>query len=100
VLHSPAVVVPPYPLACILKIERALLPMADEIQKQILETLQRIDARTASLETTLNEVSIAVAALTVGQRDLKESINIIEHDISGVKLRVERIERHTGLVKA
>jgi hypothetical protein len=74
--------------------------MADETQKLILETLQRIDARTASLETTLNEVSIAVAALTVGQRDLKESVNIIEHDISGVKLRVERIERHTGLVKA
>jgi hypothetical protein len=33
-------------------------------------------------------------------RDVKEMLNIIEHDISALKLRIERIERHTGLVKA
>ena len=47
-------------------------------------TLHKVDARTASLEartasieTVLNEVSVAVAALTVGQREIKESVNII-----------------------
>jgi hypothetical protein len=49
------------------------LKMADEI----LDALQKIDARVASMETTLHKV---------------------EHDISGVKMRLERIEHHTGLV--
>lgn len=31
---------------------------------------------------------------------VKESAMIIEHDITGIKMRIERIERHTGLVKA
>ena len=52
--------------------------------------------------------------LVVGQREMradmgeikadgaavKESAKIIEHDITGIKMRIERIERHTGLVKA
>jgi len=47
--------------------------MADEI----LDALQKIDARVASMETTLHKV---------------------EHDISGVKMCMERIEHYTGLV--
>ena len=47
--------------------------MADEI----LDALQKIDARVASMETTLHKV---------------------EHDISGMKMRLERIEHYTGLV--
>ena len=47
--------------------------MADEI----LDALQKIDARVASIETTLHKV---------------------EHDISGVKVCLERIEHYTGLV--
>jgi hypothetical protein len=39
-------------------------------------TLHKVDARTASIETVLNEV---------------------EHDISGVKMRLEGIEHYTGL---
>jgi septal ring factor EnvC (AmiA/AmiB activator) len=74
--------------------------MADDAQKQILETLQRLDARTASLETTLNEVSVAVAALTVGQRESRDTLHVIEKKLEYMDARLDRIERHTGLVKA
>ena len=47
--------------------------MADEI----LDALQKIDARVASMETTLHKVG---------------------HDISGMNMRLERIEHSPGLV--
>jgi uncharacterized coiled-coil protein SlyX len=81
--------------------------MTEDFQKRVLETLARLDdrtarlddrtarldARTASIETTLNEVSVAVATLTIGQRDLKA-------DNEAIKDRLDKIEKHTGLVKA
>ena len=37
-----------------------------------------------------------VAALGVHVADINESVSIIEHDQSGVKMRVERLERGRG----
>jgi archaellum component FlaC len=56
------------------------LKMADEI----LDALQKIDARVASMETTLHKVETA--------------LNEVEHGLSGVKMSLERIEHHIGLV--
>ena len=54
----------------------------------------------AAIHSTQNEIAVEVAVLGGNVRDVKETLNIIEHDISAMKLRIERIERHTGLVKA
>jgi chromosome segregation ATPase len=48
----------------------------------------------------LGKVMDVTLELAKGQEKLTEAVQIIEHDISGIKMRVERIERHTGLVKA
>ena len=61
--------------------------MADEI----LDALQKIDARVASMETTLHKVDARTASI-------ETVLNEVEHDISGVKMRLERIEHYTGLV--
>ena len=54
----------------------------------------------AAIHSTQNEIAVEVAVLGGNVRDVKETLNIMEHDISAMKLRIERIERHTGLVKA
>ena len=46
-----------------------------------------------------NEIAVEVAALGGNMRDVKETLVILEHDISGIKMRIERIERHTGLAR-
>ena len=63
------------------------LKMADEI----LDALQKIDARVASIETTLHKADARIASI-------ETVLNEVEHDISGVKMRLERIEHYTGLV--
>ena len=66
------------------------LKMADEI----LDALQKIDARVASMETTLHKVDARTASL----ESIETVLNEVEHDMSGVKMRLERIEHYTGLV--
>jgi hypothetical protein len=61
--------------------------------REIRSELGEIRAETKQIPGIAEEV----ARLGVQAEDIKESLSIIEHDISGVKLR---IERHTGLVKA
>jgi hypothetical protein len=61
--------------------------MADEI----LDALQKIDARVASMETTLHKVDARTASI-------ETVLHEVEHDISGMKMRLERIEQYTGLV--
>lgn len=51
-------------------------------------TMQRVDARTVSLETTLNEVAVATAAIIVRQRELRDGLRIVEHDVKGIALCV------------
>lgn len=46
-----------------------------------------------------HEIAAEVAALGGNMRDVKETLAIVEHDISGIKMRIERIERHTGLLR-
>ena len=46
-----------------------------------------------------HEIAAEVAALGGNMRDVKETLTIVEHDISGIKMRIERIERHTGLMR-
>jgi len=41
-------------------------------------------------------IAAKVAKLGVDVEEIKESLSIIEHDLGGVKMRVERIERRTG----
>ncbi len=67
------------------------------------ETNQRFDR----LENALSEVAGAVGALAkVSEKHtellhkLHEGQGIIESDLRVVKMRVDRIERHMGLVKA
>jgi chromosome segregation ATPase len=41
-----------------------------------------------------------VTALAKGVEILREGQGNIEHDLRGIKMRIERIEKHTGLVQA
>ena len=79
-----------------------------EQQARILSELARLRTEQnaqmrqelAQVHNGQNEIAAEVAALGGNMRDVKETLAIVEHDISGIKMRIERIERHTGLAKA
>lgn len=78
-----------------------------EQSKLLLDEVKGIHRELAGVNGRLDRVEVAVAAVRTEQqlmrKDLevvKDSVRIIEHDIGGIKMRVERIERHTGLVQA
>lgn len=74
-----------------------------EMRGQIGELQIAVAATRADLGIVKDDVNVLkddVNALKEDVKALKESVHIIEHDIGGIKMRVERIERHTGLVKA
>ncbi len=62
--------------------------------------VDRIDARLGSVENAVNEISVSVATLTVGQRESRDTLGVIEAQLKVIDKRLDRIERHTGLVKA
>ncbi|MGA7329417.1 MAG: hypothetical protein WBX25_34285 [Rhodomicrobium sp.] len=69
---------------------------------EILEQTKHIP----QIRADISELQVAMAASRADIANvkdsvdaLKESAQIIEHDIAGIKMRIERIERHTGLVK-
>ena len=87
--------------------ENHTIRLLQEMRAEMKERFDKSDAAIAELQGAVTELQVAVAAtradLGIVKDDvgaLKESAHIIEHDISGIKMRVERIERHTGLVKA
>jgi chromosome segregation ATPase len=80
------------------------LTFIGEQMARVLSELREIRGEQAAMREELaaiksgqNEIAVEVAVLGANVRDVKETLNIIEHDISAMKLR---IERHTGLVKA
>jgi len=66
-----------------------------EMRNELLQARQEL----AQVYNGQHEISAEVAALGGNMRDVKETLAIVEHDISGIKMRIERIERHTGLVQ-
>ncbi len=80
---------------------------ANERLDRVEGKVDRLEGKVDSLEAEsktqselLGKVIGTVTSLANGQNQLVEAVQIIEHDISGIKMRIERIERHTGLVKA
>ena len=78
-----------------------------EGQRETNGRLDKIDGRLNNLDADMAEVQVSLAAtradlgiVKASVCELQESAQLIEHDISGIRMRVERIERHTGLVKA
>ena len=84
--------------------------MADEnnidvrfIGEQLVRVLQELGelrgeiAEMKKQTSLIPEITVAVATLGVQVADIKESLRIIEHDLSGLKMRVERIEQRTGI---
>jgi uncharacterized protein (DUF3084 family) len=66
-----------------------------EMRNELLQARQEL----AQVHNGQNEIAVEVAVLGGNVRDVKETLTIVEHDISGIKMRIERIERHTGLVR-
>jgi ABC-type transporter Mla subunit MlaD len=87
--------------------------MADDTQK-ILDALTRIEARTESIEETLNNLSGEIGELKAeskNQSDILGKTNAAVMEVAGLQQehggrlntidsRLARIEKHTGLVKA
>lgn len=85
--------------------------MADEnvcdVTGQILRELRdEIRVGFAKVNEQIAELQVSVAAVSMGQnlmqseiKAIRESQHIVEHDITGIKMRIDRIEKHTGLVK-
>ena len=69
-------------------------------QNEMRTEQHQIRQELAQVHNGQNEIAAEVAALGGNMRDVKETLAIVEHDISGIKMRIERIERHTGLAKA
>jgi transcriptional regulator with XRE-family HTH domain len=73
--------------------------IGEQLQR-VLQELGEIRGELAEIKTQTSlipEITVAVATLGVQVGDIKESLGIIEHDLSGLKMRVERIERRTGI---
>ena len=66
-----------------------------EMRNELLQARQEL----AQVHNGQNEIAVEVAVLGGNVRDVKETLVILEHDISGIKMRIERIERYTGLVR-
>ena len=66
-----------------------------EMRNELLQARQEL----AQVHNGQNEIAVEVAVLGGNVRDVKETLVILEHDISGIKMRIERIERHTGLLR-
>ncbi len=62
-------------------------------QKQQGEVLVKVIDAVTALATRQEQQSLVIGKIHEGQQ-------IIERDLSAIKMRVERIERHTGLVQA
>ena len=78
--------------------------MADEPENLILRLLQ--DMR-AEMRERFDRVEIAVAALSVDIKGVKESVEVlgsrmetVEGRLNTIDARLARIEKHSGLVKA
>jgi hypothetical protein len=69
----------------ILRMLREMRTEMRERDEKLSVELAAIKAETAHIPTIAEEV----AALGVQVADIKESLDIIEHDLSGVKMRVE-----------
>ena len=68
-------------------------------QHEIRTEQHQMRQELAQVHNGQNEIAAEVAALGGNMRDVKETLAIVEHDISGIKMRIERIERHTGLLR-
>jgi chromosome segregation ATPase len=88
--------------------------MTDEPENLVLALLREIRAEQEAMRTAqermqagITEIKLAVAAngaeIGIVRKDvegIKKSINILEGDMRTIRMRVERIEDHIGLVKA
>ena len=68
-------------------------------QHEMRNELHQMRQELAQMHNGQNEIAAEVAALGGSMRDVKETLTIVEHDMSGIKMRIERIERHTGLMR-
>ena len=68
-------------------------------QHEIRTEQHQMRQELAQVHNGQNEIAVEVAVLGGNMRDVKETLAIVEHDISGIKMRIERIERHSGLLR-
>jgi chromosome segregation ATPase len=83
-------------LACVLQEVDRLRTEQHEMRNELHQARQEL----AQVHNGQNEIAAEVAALGGNVRDVKETLVILEHDISGIKMRIERLERHAGLVRS
>jgi len=79
----------------------------DQRHAETREQLGHVLSAVVAMAKTVNVTAEAVTTIAAVQEQhstalgkLIEGQQIIEHDIRGIKMRVDRIEKHTGLVKA
>jgi hypothetical protein len=57
---------------------------------QVRSELNQVRGDLAAMQTGQEEISVEVATLAVNLRDIKDMLGIVEHQISIMKLRIER----------
>ncbi len=58
---------------------------------QVRSELNRVRGDLAAMQTGQEEISVVVGTLSVNLRDIKDMLGIVEHQISIMKLRIDRI---------
>ena len=72
----------------------------DEMRAENAEFRKEALSAIVAMAKTVNVTAEAVTAIAAVQAQHSTALNIIEHDIRGIKMHVDRIEKHTGLVRA
>jgi len=60
---------------------------------QVRSELNQVRGDLAAMQTGQEEISVEVATLAVNSRDIKNILGMVEHQISIMKLRIDRIRQ-------
>ena len=60
---------------------------------QVRSELNQVRGDLAAMQTGQEEISVEVATLAVNLRDIKNMLGMVEHQISIMKLRIDRIRQ-------
>ena len=60
---------------------------------QVRSELNQVRGDLAAMQTGQEEISVVVATLAVNLRDIKNMLGMVEHQISIMKLRIDRIRQ-------
>lgn len=77
-----------------------ILPMLREMREDMNKRFDKVDENMARMGRSIEDVNMAVAALTVSNRHIRAEVSQLLAENGNFDLRIRRIEKHLGLTDA